>query len=263
VTSVAAKRDYLRIGELADRAGVSVATIKFYIREGLLPPPPVKTGRTMGYYDEAYLERLLLIRRLREEHFLPLRAIRLLLEDRGDRPLSGDEAALLERIGPQVVQRLDQPAAPAAASDEAAPVDRAAVLARWGLRADELELLIEMGLVGGDDGKTFSAADQELFDALNGLEKAGLTRERFPIEGLAHYVELLGELARREVRHFSHFAAAAHVPGEELARMSALATDVSTPIVTLIRRKLILRALRAELAHSTPVTAKPDPKKSE
>ena len=43
---------HLRIGELAARAGVSVATIKFYIRDGLLPPPPVKTGRTMAYYDQ-------------------------------------------------------------------------------------------------------------------------------------------------------------------------------------------------------------------
>jgi DNA-binding transcriptional MerR regulator len=230
---------YLRIGELADRAGVSVATIKFYIREGLLPPPPVKTGRTMGYYDEAYLERLLLIRKLREEHFLPIRAIRLLLEERGDRPLEPEEHALIERIGPLVAEKLE-------AASPRAPLDRAAVLARYDLPADDLDVMVELGLLGHEsDGATFSASDLELLDALEKAEQFGLTRERFPVEGLGHYVELIGELARREVRRFSHLAG--QVPQAELAQLAAQATQVSEPIVTLIRRKLILRALREEM----------------
>jgi DNA-binding transcriptional MerR regulator len=241
VTSALPSR-YLRIGELADRAGVSVATIKFYIREGLLPPPPVKTGRTMGYYDEAYLERLLLIRKLREEHFLPVRAIRLLLEERGDRPLEPEEQALVERIGPMVAARLDAPAA-ARAADE--PLDRAAVMARYDLPAEDLDVLVEMGLVGHEGGTSFPAADLELLDALQKAEQFGLTRERFPVEGMAHYVELLGELARREMRRFAHLAG--HVPQAELARLASEATQITEPIVTLIRRKLILRAVREEL----------------
>jgi DNA-binding transcriptional MerR regulator len=239
VSSASASR-YLRIGELADKAGVSVATIKFYIREGLLPPPPVKTGRTMGYYDEAYLERLLLIRKLRDEHFLPIRAIRLLLEERGDRPLEPEEHALLQRVGPIVAEKLE-------AASPRAPLDRAAVLARYRLPADDLDVMVELGLVGHDEGKEFSAGDLELFDELEKAEAAGLTRERFPVEGLAHYVELLGELARREVRRFTHLAG--HVPQPELEQLAQQATQVSEPVVTLIRRKLILRALREEMDH--------------
>jgi DNA-binding transcriptional MerR regulator len=238
--STALPSRYLRIGELADRAGVSVATIKFYIREGLLPPPPVKTGRTMGYYDEAYLERLLLIRKLREERFLPIRAIRLLLEERGDRPLEPEEHALLLRVGPMVAENLE-------AASPRAPLDRAAVLARYKMPADDLDVMVELGLCGHDSarGQEFSAADLELFDALEKAEQFGLTRERFPVEGLAHYVELLGELARREVRRFSHLAG--QVPQAELTQLAAQATQVSEPILTLIRRKLILRALREEI----------------
>jgi len=236
---------YLRIGELADRAGVSVATIKFYIREGLLPPPPVKTGRTMGYYDEAYLERLLLIRKLRDEHYLPLRAIRLLLEERGDRPLEPEEQALIERIGPVVAEKLD-------AATPREPLDRAGVLARYQLPEDDLDVMVELGLVGHESGTHFSASDLELLDALQKAEQFGLTRERFPVEGLAHYVELIGELARREVRRFSHLAG--HVPQAELAQMAEQATQITEPIVTLIRRKLILRALRQEIDHQAAET---------
>jgi DNA-binding transcriptional MerR regulator len=94
----------MKIGELAKRAGVSIATIKYYIREGLLPPAPVKTGRTMGYYDHDYLERLLLIRRLRETQFLPVRVIRAVLAEQGDEPLTTIEARLMARIGDRVAK---------------------------------------------------------------------------------------------------------------------------------------------------------------
>ncbi len=61
------------IGDLAQRAGVSVRTIRYYINEGLLPPPEVKGRYT--YYSEDYLYRLELIHRLKDA-FLPLKEIR-------------------------------------------------------------------------------------------------------------------------------------------------------------------------------------------
>lgn len=68
--------DNLQIGELAKRAGVSVRTIRYYIEEGLLPPPSVE-GR-YSVFDEGYLNRLQLILRLKEA-YLPLREIRDLI----------------------------------------------------------------------------------------------------------------------------------------------------------------------------------------
>ena len=65
--------DY-QIHELADKAGVSVRTIRFYIKEGLLPPPQVR-GRYAVYSDD-YLERLELIRLLKDR-FLPLKEIQI------------------------------------------------------------------------------------------------------------------------------------------------------------------------------------------
>lgn len=64
--------DYL-INELAKQAGVSVRTIRYYIDEGLLPPPETK-GRYASFGEE-YLDLLELIRRLKEA-FLPLKEIR-------------------------------------------------------------------------------------------------------------------------------------------------------------------------------------------
>lgn len=69
--------DQLLIHELAERAGVSVRTIRYYIAEGLLPAPTTR-GR-YAYYSQEYLDLIELIRRLKEA-YLPLREIRALVD---------------------------------------------------------------------------------------------------------------------------------------------------------------------------------------
>jgi DNA-binding transcriptional MerR regulator len=63
----------LTIQKLADAAGVSVRTIRYYIAEGLLPPPGAR-GKA-ATYGEDHLLRLRLIRRLVEQR-RPLAEIR-------------------------------------------------------------------------------------------------------------------------------------------------------------------------------------------
>ena len=109
------------------------------------------------------------------------------------------------------------------------------------------DLIRYAGELGLDTGR-FTRDDVELLEAFHRAELAGLTRDRFPVEGVGSYVELLGELARREVRRFTRQL---HTYDEsELLEIAERALQVTEPIVTLIRRKLILRALRAELAGS-------------
>lgn len=65
------------IKELADRAGVTVRTVRYYIQQGLLPAPDSHGPATR--YGAAHRDRLHLIRRLQREH-LPLAEIRRRLE---------------------------------------------------------------------------------------------------------------------------------------------------------------------------------------
>ncbi|MFI2435799.1 MerR family transcriptional regulator [Streptomyces sp. NPDC018693] len=53
----------MRISELSRRSGVSVTTIKYYLREGLLPPGR-QTAATQAEYDDQHLRGLRLIRAL-------------------------------------------------------------------------------------------------------------------------------------------------------------------------------------------------------
>ncbi len=66
------------MAELSRGSGVPVATIKYYLREGLLPPGAV-TSATRAEYGEAHLRRLRLIRALLEIGEVPLAAIRKIL----------------------------------------------------------------------------------------------------------------------------------------------------------------------------------------
>ena len=70
--------------QLAEASGVSAATIKHYLREGLLPEP-VKTSRNMAYYPPEFVERIRLIKQLQEERFMPLKVISDLLDEDPER----------------------------------------------------------------------------------------------------------------------------------------------------------------------------------
>src|SRR5204863_3420957 len=77
----------LKMSELAERSGVSAATIKHYLREGLLGSEDevLRTSRNMAYYPVEFVERVRLIKRLQEERFMPLKVIRELIERDPDR----------------------------------------------------------------------------------------------------------------------------------------------------------------------------------
>ena len=68
----------MRISELSRRSGVPSATIKYYHREGLLPPGRA-TAATQAEYDEAHLRRLRLIRALIAVRGLTVNATREVL----------------------------------------------------------------------------------------------------------------------------------------------------------------------------------------
>ena len=63
----------MSLAELTEAAGVSVRTVRYYISEGLLPPPEGAGPRSA--YSAGHLDRLRLIQRLKMA-YLPLREIR-------------------------------------------------------------------------------------------------------------------------------------------------------------------------------------------
>lgn len=69
------RENYLKINEVEKQTGIPRSTIHFYLREGLLHAP-VKTGRTMAYYNDSHLDRLRLIQKMKTELGIPTNYIK-------------------------------------------------------------------------------------------------------------------------------------------------------------------------------------------
>lgn len=101
----------MRVSELVAASGVPLATVKYYLREGLLMPG-VSTSATRSRYNEHHLERLALIKALASAG-LPIDRIRAVLT-----LIESPEDTLFETLGrgiaalPPYVDEPDHPGDP-------------------------------------------------------------------------------------------------------------------------------------------------------
>jgi DNA-binding transcriptional MerR regulator len=152
-------QELLKISELAERADVPVATIRHYLREGLLPEG-VKTSRNMAYYPPQLVERVRLIKRLQEQRFMPLRVIKELLDaangdlDRLNAFAESGDALLNRALGP----------------DERTSAEE--ILGRFEIPERALRRLTEVGVLSpNDDG--YSQTDVRIVEAVARFRAAG------------------------------------------------------------------------------------------
>jgi DNA-binding transcriptional MerR regulator len=152
--------EMLKISELAEAADVPVATVRHYLREGLLPEP-IKTSRNMAYYPPEFAERIRLIKQLQEERFMPLRVIGELLE-----AADGDVERLraLAETGDVLVSRVLAP--------DAARTPESEVLERYEIPERALRRLAEVGVLSPDEDG-YSPSDIRIIEAISRFRAAG------------------------------------------------------------------------------------------
>ena len=132
----------MRIGELAVRSGVTVRTIHYYVEEGLLPTPPLR-GK-YGEFDESYLRRIQLIRRLKEER-LAIPAIRRRLTEMGLMPAA---PVLPAPPGPRGLQE----PMPQTAGPQGDELFRSRFAEEAGLTPEQVAQLERLGLLESSEG---------------------------------------------------------------------------------------------------------------
>jgi DNA-binding transcriptional MerR regulator len=130
--NVRAPAERLRIDELAQRSGIASGTIRFYQREGLIPPP-AREGR-VAYYSQEHLRRLERVQALQAQG-LPLSVV-------------GDLLAR-EDAGQDVAGWLALDSAVFGRPERAEPVDENA-LASLGLGAADVDALEAAGVLRRD-----------------------------------------------------------------------------------------------------------------
>jgi len=187
-----------RMKDLCELTGLPRQVIHFYIQQGLVPPG-VKTGRNMAYYTPQHVERLQLVRQLQHERFLPLKAIKALLDGQEEAFTPSQRVMLLG-----VRDRLEHTLArEEGRSPGEQVVDVLELLARTGVSKEDLDRAVELGFVATRevDGRVVMAGDQAwLLEVWGELRAAGLTRELgFVVDDLAIYEEAIGSLFTQEV----------------------------------------------------------------
>lgn len=218
----------LKMSELASRSGLPPPTILHYVRRGLLPTPPVRTGRTMAWYPQSYVERLRLVRSLQHDQYLPLSVIRDLLRDGVDPRL----------------------ATAAKAVSESTPRDGETPRAvrYWvaaGLPMSDVVGLAAQGFIAGPpaEANVVSGPDAELLDLMLKARRAGLDEAALPVEALIRYREAVAGLVEFEVALFRDTVLAA-TAGDAVDAVQA-AVALSEAFVVHTRRRLLLPALAA------------------
>lgn len=163
------------MAELSRRSGVPVATIKYYLREGLLPAGQA-TSATRAAYGEAHLRRLRLIRALLEVGEVPLAGIGRILA------AVDDESASLHEVLGAVQYALGPHLAPPAGQDP-----------DWQAAAGEVDRLLgDLGWSVAPD----APARALLTGAVAALRRTGSAPAG---AGLRRYAQAMRALAGREV----------------------------------------------------------------
>jgi len=236
-----------KMKEVSEITGISRETIRFYINEGLLPPP-TKSARNMGWYSQKHIELLQLIQRLQHEQFLPLKAIKSLVNGNSEIQFTDSQELVLDQIRAKLAfgsRGLSLPGKPTAIAKD------------LGLSRQELKEFAEIGLPLGSDA---TIGDAEVAELWVRLKAHGITRERgFTPKDLFYLVELVDLAVQQEMRFFSDRVRA--MTPDEATNISETVIPTLSRIFALLHERRLGLFIQRYLAEHAPAHAKPRNKK--
>ncbi len=221
----------LKMKDLEHSTGVGREAIRFYIREGLLPKPE-RPGRNVAWYDDSFIERIQLIKRLQQERFLPLSVIKGIV-GAASAPSPAEVQTLME---------LDGKLTPS--SGLRSPETLSRLAKRVGIPAAEIRELADVGAVDlatRDGGQWLDGRSVAIVEEWAAIRRAGFTSDLgFGPEHAKLYVELVQWLARQELRVFSG-GVAGKVDAEAARHMAQRGIEGVGRFLLLLRERVLLR----------------------
>jgi DNA-binding transcriptional MerR regulator len=225
-------QEMLRMGELAEAAGVSAATIKHYLREGLLPEP-VKTSRNMAYYPAEFVERIRLIKQLQEERFMPLKVIKSMLDDDPER------ARALVELEDRILER--------ALAGEQSRVSAAELRRRYDVPQEVLDRLAELEVLT-PNRRGYGPRDVEIVEAISRFRAGGYDeRIGFTVYDTLRYKRALEELVKEEVQVLLDRLAGEMDP-DRAVELIAAGSEPLNELMAALHQKSLVAELRRQRA---------------
>lgn len=235
----------VKISTLARMAGVPTATIKHYMREGLLPEPELRTSRNMAYYDPALADRIRTIKALQKQRFLPLKVIRSILEPSPSAAIRTDldevQRRRLGSLAPLVRARFDTRAEPL--QERPARMTRQEILDKLDITPQDLDALHQMELIEQEpEGQepAYAGTSLDLLYIIDETRRLGLG-PAFPLRILETYAAGLRTFVRLELELFRQ-RILDHPPAGagQLSEISDHVLRISSRLVNTLRSHLIL-----------------------
>lgn len=218
----------LKMSELAEASGVSAGTIKHYLREGLLPDP-VKTSRNMAYYPPDFVDRIQLIKRLQEERFMPLKAIKRVLADDPDR------ARALVEVEDKILAR--------AQHGDGSRLSRAEAERRYGIPREALDRLEEIGVLT-PNSRGFSQLDARMLEAISRFRTGGYDEQiGFTVYDTLRYKSALESLVKEEVEVVLE-RLAGDVEPDRIVELLEAGAEPLRDLIAAMHSKLLVEELR-------------------
>jgi DNA-binding transcriptional MerR regulator len=234
----------MKMAELERRSGVGRETIRYYIREGLLPEPE-RRARNVAAYGDVHAARLKTIKRLQEERFLPLEVIRRVLDgDTAALPPSSDPFA---QLGPLLAQRLG-------VGDGEPPVLVTSLTEGDAQALQDVAALEQAGAIAvfeSKAGRAVTRLDARIVQLWRDLRRAGYTPENFPAENSINYVEMMRGLAATEVaRFFDGFSG--RIGQADATEKAQAGVEIVNAIIATLRIRFILDEVAKRSAELRP-----------
>jgi DNA-binding transcriptional MerR regulator len=229
--------DSLKMAALATESGISKELIHHYLRAGLLPRP-----RERGLYGARHVRLLRIVKRLRDERFLPLPIIREIVTFNEHDP---DRIELVLLSGSEMTATAGRAAEPAASENERLSI--AEIEARTGADKDYISRCAESGLirpVGANGDERFTPQDANVVSLVARGMAMGIPFESF--RTIRSYVEIAFELERST---FLPRALSRPDLGE-LAREFAVRKEIVTGFLSNVLTSLINSHLHAFIAET-------------
>jgi DNA-binding transcriptional MerR regulator len=225
----------LKISELAERSGVSAGTIRHYLREGLLGGEEgiVRTSRNMAYYPPELVERIELIKRLQEERFMPLRMIKVVLEE------DPEHVRALVELEDRILERA------LAGAEEGGRITAKEVRERYEIPRNVLERLAEIGVLT-PNRSGYEQDDVKIIEAIASFRAGGYEEALgFTVYDTLRYREALEPLVREEVRALLD-RLAGEVEIERALQIVAAGVEPLRELIGAMHAKLLLAELRKQ-----------------
>ncbi|MBT2478922.1 MerR family transcriptional regulator [Streptomyces sp. ISL-94] len=202
----------MRLAELSERSGVSLATIKYYLREGLLQPGH-RISATTADYDDSHLRRLRLVRAMIQVGKVPVATVREVL-----RHVDDDSLGRTIRLGAALWALPQDPETDDEDEDEVTAAARG-----------EVDRLLEMlGWSTARELGALSPVHRSLVVAVATLMRLGYA---WDAELMAPYAELMHQAAMRDLDFVE-----THPSEAEKVETAVAATILFEPVLKALRR---------------------------